>query len=81
MYLYIFGDSVTGETQSPVLAHNDDEAIRIARLSFANVPHQILRDLYIAEVTSYAPDNVPKFSLRPLYRGLDFLCETEDNND
>lgn len=81
MLLYVFADHLTGEIQSPVLAHNDDEAIRIARMSFANVPQQILRDLYIAKVLCYDYDTDPMFSLLPLYRGLQFISETEVNND
>lgn len=81
MFLYIFCDAVTGEMQQPILAHNDEEAIRIARMSFANVPNMILRDLYLSRVICYDHDSEPKFSLSPLYRGFDFISETEENND
>ena len=77
MNLYIFSDALTGEIQQPILAHNDDEAIRISRMAFANVPKQILSDLYLAKVTSYYHDNEPKFSLSPLYRGYDFISEVD----
>ena len=81
MNLYIFSDALTGEIQQPILAHNDEEAVRIARMAFANVPHQILCDLYIARVICYDHDSDPKFSLTPLYGGFDYISETEENND
>lgn len=81
MFLYIFSDVLTGEFQQPFLAHNDDEATRIARMAFANVPHQILRDLYLARVSSYNHDTEPAFSLSPLYRGFDFISESEEDDD
>ena len=73
MFLYVFSDSLTGEIQQPFMAHSDDEAIRIAHMAFAPVPHEILRDLFVARVISYDHDSDPKFSLRPLYRGFVFL--------
>lgn len=81
MLLYIFCDALTGEIQQPILAHNDEEAIRIARMAFANVPDRILRDLYLARVSSYNHETDPKFTMIPLYRGFDFISEMEDNND
>lgn len=86
MLLYIFRDAVTGETQQPFLAHNDDEAIRIARMAFAPVPREIVRDLYVGHVVFYDPADDPAFKLDPIYHGIDFIreidaCETEDNND
>lgn len=80
MLLYIFSDALSGEIQQPFLAHNDDEAIRIARMAFDKVPHQILRDLYLARVSSYDHDSDPKFSLTPLYRGFDFISELEEQD-
>lgn len=79
MFLYVFSDALTGEIQQPILAHNDDEAIRIARMAFANVPHQILRDLYLAKVICYDHDTDPKFGLSPLFRGFDFISEVDSN--
>lgn len=81
MFLYIFGDAVTGEFQQPILAHNDDEAIRIARMAFANVPHVILRDLYLGRVQSYASGTEPKFGVNLLFLGSDYISESADNND
>lgn len=81
MLLYIFSDALTGEIQQPILAHSDEEAIRIARMAFANVPHQILRDLYVARVNSYDPDSEPKFCMIPIYLGVDFISDIEENND
>ena len=75
MFLYVFSDALTGEIQQPILAHNDDEAIRIARMAFAPVPHQILHDLFLARVICYDHDADPQFSLCPLYRGFDFISE------
>ncbi len=81
MFLYVFCDAVTGEMQQPIFAHNDDEAIRIARMAFANVPHMILHDLYIARVICYDHDADPKFSLIPLYRGFDYISEVDGNEE
>lgn len=81
MFLYIFGDAVTGEFQQPFLAHNDDEAIRISRMAFANVPHVILRDLYLGRVNSYESGTEPNFGVSLLYLGSEFISESADNND
>lgn len=80
MYLYIFSDALTGEIQQPILAHNDDEAIRISRMAFANVPDQILRDLYLAKVVCYDREAEPKFSLCPLFRGFDFMADRDPDH-
>ena len=77
MFLYVFSDALTGEIQQPFMAHCDDEAIRIAHMAFAPVPHQILRDLYVARVICYDHDADPKFSLIPLYCGFDFISEVD----
>lgn len=77
MFLYIFCDSLTGEMQQPILAHNDDEAIRIARMAFANVPHQILRDLYLGRVKCYEYDFEPKYGIDVLYLGSAFISEVD----
>ncbi len=81
MFLYVFCDSVTGEIQQPILAHNDADAIRIARIAFGPVPHEILRDLYIAKVICYDREADPNFSLSPLYRGFDFISESDEDDD
>lgn len=77
MFLYIFGDAVTGEFQQPILAHNDNEAIRIARMAFANVPHQILHDLYLGRVKSYDYDIEPKYAIDLLFLGSDYISEVQ----
>ncbi len=79
MFLYVFTDSLTGEIQQPILAHNDGEAIRIAHMAFANVPHRVLHDLYLARVTSYDHDSDPQFSLSPLYCGNEFISEVNSD--
>ncbi len=79
MFLYVFSDALTGEIQQPILAHNDAEAIRIAHMAFANVPHRILHDLYLARVICYDSDAEPQFSLSPLYRGEDFIFEVKSD--
>lgn len=76
MYLYVFSDSVTGEMQQPFLAHNDEEAIRISRLAFSNVPPLILHDLYVARVRSYSGSD-GAFDLDMIYRGVDYDLEDE----
>ena len=81
MYLYIFCDLVTGEMQQPILAHNDNEAIRIAHMAFANVPHRILHDLYLARVISYDDDDEFKFRVDPLYYGHDFISEVNSDEE
>ncbi len=81
MNLYIFADALTGEMQQPILAHNDEEAIRIACMAFANVPEQILRDLYLAKVVCYDREADPKFSLSPLFRGFDFMADRDSDHD
>lgn len=79
MFLYVFCDAVTGELQQPIFAHNDNEAIRISRMAFANVPNQILRDLYLARVLSYEHGTEPKFGLDALYLGSDYISEVSAN--
>lgn len=81
MFLYIFGDAVTGEFQQPILAHNDQEAIRIARMAFANVPNQILNDLYLGRVKSYESGVEPKFAVELLFLGSEFISEMVSDND
>lgn len=81
MFLYLFSDSLTGEIQQPFLAHNDDEAVRIAHMAFANVPQPILHDLFLGKVTGYDHSADPRFTFTVLYRGLEYMTESEDNND
>ncbi len=81
MFLYVFSDALTGEIQQPILAHNDNEAIRIAQMAFANVPQCFLHDLFLARVKSYEHGTEPKFDLDTLYLGKQFISETESNND
>ena len=80
MLLYLFSDALTGEIQQPFLAHNDDEAVRIAQMAFANVPHPILHDLFLGKVSGYDHSANPRFTFTVLYRGLEYLSASEDNN-
>lgn len=81
MYLYVFMDELSGVKQQPFFAHNNAEAVRIATMSFANVPEQILRDLSVYRVDAYNSTAVPDFTLHCLYRGAEYLIDKCIKND